>query len=157
MSEEKENNEEYYDYESDDDITVNIYTSEDRFIDTSLMMLYLFSTLNSPRMSYLEYLENQQMRAAIRESEDMYKYLEKKDIEIDKKKIIKYGDIKTELTECVICKDDFSKEDEVIELKCSHVFHERCLNEAVKYIAKCPMCRDDVDCKEKDKKISDNK
>jgi hypothetical protein len=177
MAEEKEYNEENFSDEEDIHINIH-EPVENEVIDNRRLFIDLFSSmlvigslqrrvehLNYPGnrrqflpevpnirsitySDYLRELEEEEMRIAIRESEEMYRYLEKKNVKIDGKNVVKYEDVKTELTECVICKEDFEKEDSVIMLKCSHVFHESCLEEAIKYLARCPMCRDDVDCEE---------
>lgn len=45
---------------------------------------------------------------------------------------------------CCICLDDFSQEDEVVVLQCSHNFHKDCISESFKYQQKCPLCRCEI-------------
>ena len=42
---------------------------------------------------------------------------------------------------CIICYEDFKKNQNVYNLPCSHIFHVHCLNKEIKYRQKCPMCR----------------
>ncbi|KAF9348415.1 hypothetical protein BGX34_002497 [Mortierella sp. NVP85] len=44
-------------------------------------------------------------------------------------------------TECSVCKDEFVKEDNCLQLKCNHIFHEDCIKPWLKTSATCPTCR----------------
>ena len=57
--------------------------------------------------------------------------------------VIKYNKIKQVYDDknCSICLDDFKDEDEVYQLKCSHVFHKSCFDEWFKRSNKCPLCK----------------
>lgn len=46
--------------------------------------------------------------------------------------------IKFEQTECLMCLNDYSKEDSVVKLPCEHIFHEHCFQHTG-YV-KCPSC-----------------
>ena len=47
---------------------------------------------------------------------------------------------------CIICIESYeeNKRDRLCLLKCSHIFHERCLTEWVKLKSQCPLCRSPV-------------
>ena len=45
---------------------------------------------------------------------------------------------------CIICYEDFKKNQNVYNLPCSHIFHVHCLNKEIKYRQKCPMCRKEL-------------
>lgn len=45
---------------------------------------------------------------------------------------------------CTICFDDFVEKDEIVFLHCDHIFHNKCLEEAIKYKTTCPICRDEI-------------
>ena len=46
---------------------------------------------------------------------------------------------------CTICLCDIDKDEDIINLKCSHTFHDECLRQYLKeYDFKCPMCREEV-------------
>ena len=46
--------------------------------------------------------------------------------------------------ECSICLVDFEDEDDYVDLKCKHVFHETCLKEWVVRKMDCPNCREKI-------------
>lgn len=45
--------------------------------------------------------------------------------------------------QCVICMEDFKKDDIVLQLKCNlkHIFHRDCILDWVKVKLACPVCR----------------
>lgn len=45
---------------------------------------------------------------------------------------------------CIICFDDFTREVEVSELPCGHVFHTKCVSAWLSSKETCPMCRHSV-------------
>ena len=46
---------------------------------------------------------------------------------------------------CTICLGDIEKDEDIINLKCSHTFHDECLRQYLKdYDFKCPICREEV-------------
>jgi len=46
---------------------------------------------------------------------------------------------------CTICLCDIEKDEDIINLKCSHTFHDECLRQYLKdYDFKCPICREEV-------------
>lgn len=52
---------------------------------------------------------------------------------------IKYKDNKE--SKCAICIEDFKKGQNIYLLKCTHIFHVRCLNKEIRRRLKCPICR----------------
>jgi len=53
---------------------------------------------------------------------------------------------KDTLERCFICYEEWKDENEcVIELKCNHIFHKSCIEEAVTYQPKCPLCREKIE------------
>lgn len=57
-----------------------------------------------------------------------------------------FGECSTEEQEaqpiCIICSDNFTKEDQVKITKCHHIIHDRCLRPwLLKESKKCPVCR----------------
>ncbi|KAI8379417.1 uncharacterized protein BYT42DRAFT_326113 [Radiomyces spectabilis] len=47
--------------------------------------------------------------------------------------------------DCAVCKDEFAKVEQVIELPCQHIFHEDCIKPWLKMNGTCPVCRHAVD------------
>ncbi|KFH71922.1 hypothetical protein MVEG_02216 [Podila verticillata NRRL 6337] len=43
--------------------------------------------------------------------------------------------------DCSVCKDDFTKEDNLLQLPCKHIFHEDCIKPWLKVSGTCPTCR----------------
>lgn len=44
-------------------------------------------------------------------------------------------------TSCVICFEDYKKEDKIVLLKCSHIYHEKCITDWLNNDISCPLCR----------------
>ncbi|KAI8363058.1 hypothetical protein B0O80DRAFT_420865 [Mortierella sp. GBAus27b] len=44
-------------------------------------------------------------------------------------------------TECSVCKDEFAKDDQCLQLKCKHIFHNDCIKPWLKTSGTCPTCR----------------
>jgi len=57
------------------------------------------------------------------------------------------GDIPDDFNEiCVICQNDFEKDDEVVTLPCDHEYHKNCIKSwLTQNSCKCPTCRNVVD------------
>lgn len=104
-------------------------------------------------------LEERMLEAAIRESEQMYKTMERKPhvkLSIGKMlfESLEEQDRKTCLT-CSICRDDFIPKDEIMLLECKHIFHDKCISEWGKYKAECPSCRKPIKTVSEDAKEQD--
>lgn len=46
-----------------------------------------------------------------------------------------------EHTVCPICLDAYNSKDKVLILKCSHLFHKKCLQKWIEKSINCPICR----------------
>ena len=59
--------------------------------------------------------------------------------------VIKYKDSDKKDNNCSICLLKYEDEDDIIVLKCTHIFHKECVNEWLKNNSnKCPVCREVV-------------
>jgi hypothetical protein len=47
----------------------------------------------------------------------------------------------TDLSLCAVCQDGFEVQERIMELACSHVFHQSCLKRWLVVTAKCPTCK----------------
>ena len=47
-------------------------------------------------------------------------------------------------TQCSICLEDLKHKEYKRTLKCSHVFHKKCVDKWLKYNDECPLCRINV-------------
>ena len=46
---------------------------------------------------------------------------------------------------CMICMDEFKDDDKVLDIKCKHNFHTKCINEWLsKHSNKCPICKTEL-------------
>ncbi|KAJ1968809.1 hypothetical protein IWQ62_001016 [Dispira parvispora] len=50
-----------------------------------------------------------------------------------------------ESSECSICRDDYTPEDEVTRLPCKHFFHETCITHWLRTNGTCPICREPLE------------
>jgi len=48
-------------------------------------------------------------------------------------------------TQCMVCLEDFTDEQEVRRLPCSHLFHSECIDEWLRRCTDCPICKTNVD------------
>ncbi len=48
------------------------------------------------------------------------------------------------MDKCVICIENFVKNDMVTKLKCCHIFHKNCIIEWIKNKSICPVCRNKI-------------
>lgn len=46
---------------------------------------------------------------------------------------------------CFVCMEEFHEPEELTCLSCRHVYHTTCIGDAVKYNARCPMCKIKLD------------
>ena len=64
-------------------------------------------------------------------------------------KVVKFDQDKFETDECMIMRDKFEKDEEIIQLPCSHIFKKEAIETWLKEeSAKCPICRFELKCKE---------
>jgi hypothetical protein len=92
------------------------------------------------------YEEERQLDAALQESFNSYKQLERNESKNLNKTPCKYStldqQIKNDQKTCTICTDKFYYNQDVIKTDCcNNCFHFKCLNEWVKYKNDCPTCR----------------
>lgn len=55
--------------------------------------------------------------------------------------IVPFPEAPTRNNRCFICMEDFLQTDEVLVLGCEHLFHVHCIQSAVQYNPKCPLCK----------------
>lgn len=144
----------------DDDINVRIIIDSDIFDANNsvnlerLYMRHFIDTFIDELYEYEDEYEdesdenNRELQYALQESEEMYKYLEKKNVSLDIK-TEKFEKVKNKNddNECCICKDEFEIDSEVTTLECGHLLHSKCIEEWAKYQAKCPICRNELKIK----------
>lgn len=58
---------------------------------------------------------------------------------ISKLPLVKYKN--DELEKCPICLENYTKDEQLIELNCTHKIHKFCIGEWLKYNTTCPLCR----------------
>ena len=46
--------------------------------------------------------------------------------------------------DCIICTDSYIENELVCVLSCNHFFHEKCIEEWIKYKNECPICRTNI-------------
>ena len=44
--------------------------------------------------------------------------------------------------ECSICLGDFKARDKLFELRCGHLYHQKCLKDWLKKSTRCPLCKE---------------
>ena len=57
---------------------------------------------------------------------------------------IKYCDIENDIQECIICMDDFQKDETIFKINCncsSNYYHKSCLKKWFQKSCSCPVCR----------------
>jgi hypothetical protein len=59
--------------------------------------------------------------------------------------IVRFPEAPTRNNKCFICMDDFVETDEVLVLGCEHLFHVHCIQSAVQYNPKCPLCKTSIE------------
>lgn len=59
------------------------------------------------------------------------------------KKTISYEELlnNDEDNDCTICLEEFNNDEEIIKLKCNHLFHLKCIDDWIKKNQSCPLCR----------------
>jgi len=48
------------------------------------------------------------------------------------------------VSECIICLENYKKDDKISILSCDHYYHTKCLNEWLKKKEECPLCRIEI-------------
>ncbi|XP_043688982.1 E3 ubiquitin-protein ligase At4g11680-like [Telopea speciosissima] len=54
------------------------------------------------------------------------------------------SDSENENSECCICLANYRDEEEIRQLPCSHIFHQRCVDQWLRIISSCPFCKQDL-------------
>jgi hypothetical protein len=49
---------------------------------------------------------------------------------------------------CFICLEDFGEGEGVVRTRCTHVFHRECIQKAIQYNPRCPICKHAIDTQE---------
>ena len=62
----------------------------------------------------------------------------------NKIKIRKIKEDELLLNECIICLENYKKDDKISILSCDHYYHTKCLNEWLKKKEECPLCRIEI-------------
>lgn len=47
--------------------------------------------------------------------------------------------------ECFICMENFNDQENVILLDCQHIYHPTCIQNAIAYNSKCPLCKQQIE------------
>lgn len=55
-----------------------------------------------------------------------------------------WGVRRIDATECPICLESFVAEEKLVRLRCSHVYHEDCLEALLRFRQECPMCKQPI-------------
>ena len=111
-------------------INTNTYTNTPEFETFDFVFDYY-----TPSHNIINYSLYDNVKVVL--NEDTFNNLEK----------INFNDINKELfKDCLICLDTFEEDDEIIKIKCNHVFHCNCIKSWLcKESNKCPVCRIEVD------------
>lgn len=65
--------------------------------------------------------------------------------------LVSYKNINSEISECVICFEEFKDEDKLRLLSCNHFFHPECVDKwLIAHSNKCPCCRSEIMVLERD-------
>ena len=73
--------------------------------------------------------------------------IEEEEVNYSHNRVVVRENVKEEI--CSICLEELFPEDvenanEVIELKCNHMFHKECLDPWIKTNKNCPLCKNNV-------------
>jgi hypothetical protein len=118
----------------------NNSTQAENTIVSQLFNFYVANLINE--------MENANLNEILQESFDNCNQLSKdssKILNLDNHNVVKYkqldDSIKKEHKNCSICFEKFYYNQNVINLDCKHLFHQKCLTEWYKYKQECPVCR----------------
>ena len=122
------NSDTYYSIKEDNYFGIEIYKNKQWFfIFSGSVVLILFIGFMMYKLGYVirnykEYIRNYKNYISQRKT----------------LKLIKYD--KIEITSCTICLEDIKNKDQVISLRCKHVFHKECIYTWIKKKPICPNC-----------------
>lgn len=59
------------------------------------------------------------------------------------KKTISYEELLNDNNDddCTICLEEFNNDEEIVKLKCNHLFHLKCIDDWIEKNQSCPLCR----------------
>lgn len=125
--------------------------ARDNFNNFNNFNHYLMERLQ--REIELRSLEDEQLNSVLlasREEFDATDAIEKNESAVLNSSSQKYSSIKIKKKReelCCICMEHFSCNQEVYWLSCTHIFHNKCLDEWVRYKNECPTCRNTIGLK----------
>jgi hypothetical protein len=126
-----------------------LYSNRSRNINS--MMSNLFGSMMNEEVT-----DNHILEVALAESLNHYKTQEKKpSIKLD---LNGAGGWKESYVGkcCAICKSEFDEKEDIVEIPCSHIFHEECISEWVKYKPECPICRGGIPIRDENASLEFN-
>ncbi|XP_060209070.1 uncharacterized protein LOC132636284 isoform X2 [Lycium barbarum] len=65
--------------------------------------------------------------------------------EIGKKEELRNSGVENENTECCICLAKYGDKEEIRQLPCSHIFHLKCVDQWLRIISCCPLCKQELE------------
>ena len=80
-----------------------------------------------------------------------------KKVKMNKKLYIKNDKGKLEIPQCCICLNNMKVNEEVVKLKCKHLFHFKCLDKWIENKQVCPFCRSEINNDDSKKENQKNK
>ena len=89
-------------------------------------------------------IDNYYLDLAIQESTEQYQFMERKNIQLQID-TTPYSESNQCETKCGVCQEDFGEEEDVVQLKCNHIFHEQCIRNWGEFKPECPMCRTKIE------------
>ncbi|CAG9326065.1 unnamed protein product [Blepharisma stoltei] len=54
---------------------------------------------------------------------------------------LKFEELSEDCLDCPVCKDNFTKQSDLLKLPCNHIFHKECVVNWLKRRNSCPVCR----------------
>lgn len=103
---------------------------------------YLFSNIIDELFTMIEQeiIFQDNIEIAILQTEQQQELQKNDNIKINIKKDI-YKTEYNNFPNCIICSDEFKKNEEIAILECNHIYHINCINEWGFYKQECPLCK----------------
>ena len=134
-------NDDEFEYEDIDELNTSFYGPS----ITSLMRYGIEDISSIASILFLENMEENELNLVLNESFNVTIQQNIKNPEkilnIDSKKFNKNISC---YNECSVCITNFETNDDIIEIKCKHIFHNECIKEWYKYKNVCPLCRAEI-------------